>query len=98
MLDEQQQFWIDRLLPGLPPLTMPQLRQAALPIKDGGLGLTLPSDVVQPAYLGSPLDTADAVAALPRMRDTVAGMQACSTLLAHHVPANQVPAPLGATG
>jgi hypothetical protein len=83
---------LDRpLLPGLPPLTMAQLRKAALPIKDGGLGHTVPSDVVQPAYLGSRLDTVDAVAALPRMRDAVVAMQDCSTLLAHHVAANQVP-------
>jgi hypothetical protein len=65
MLDKQQLLWIYRLLPGLPPLAMAQLRQAVLPIKDGGIGHTIPSDVVQPAYLGSRLDTADAVAALP---------------------------------
>jgi hypothetical protein len=94
MLDKQQRFWIDRLLPGLPPLTMGQLRQAALPIKDGGLGHTVPSDVVQPAYLGSRLDTADVVSALPRMRDAVLAMQACSTLLAHHVAATKCPHPL----
>jgi hypothetical protein len=47
MLDKLQRLWIDRLLPGLLPLTMAQLRQAALPIKDGGLGHTVPSDVVQ---------------------------------------------------
>jgi hypothetical protein len=82
MLDKQQLFWIDRLLPRLPPLTMVQLRQAALPMKDGGLGHTVLSDVVQPAYLGSRLDTVDAVAAVPRMRDAVADMQDCSTLLA----------------
>jgi hypothetical protein len=46
MLDKQQRFWIDRMLPGLSRLTMEQLRQAALPIKDGGLGHTVPSDVV----------------------------------------------------
>jgi hypothetical protein len=47
MLDKRQRFWIDRLLPGLPPLTTARLRQAALPIKDGGLGHTVPSDVVE---------------------------------------------------
>jgi hypothetical protein len=78
--------------------TQAQLRQAALPIKDGGLGHTLPSDVVQPAYLGSRLDTAAAIAALLRMRDAVAAMQDCSTILAHHLAANQVPRLLGATG
>jgi hypothetical protein len=93
MLDKQQRFWIDRLLPGIPPLTMAQLRQAALPIKDGGLGHTVLSDVVQPAYLGSRLDIADAVAALPGMRDAVAAMQDCSTLLAHHVAATKRPHP-----
>jgi hypothetical protein len=98
MLDKQQLFWIDRLLPGLPPLTMVQLRQAALQMKDGGIGHTVLSDVIQPAYLGSRLDTADAVATVPRMRDAVADMQDCSTLLADQVAANQVPAPLGATG
>jgi hypothetical protein len=32
------------------------------------------------------------------MRDAVAAMLDCSTVLADHVAANQVPAPLGATG
>jgi hypothetical protein len=54
MLDKQQRFWIDRLLPGLPPPTMTQLHQAALPTKDGGLGHTIPSDVVQPVFLWVP--------------------------------------------
>jgi hypothetical protein len=98
MLDKQQRFWIYRLLPSLPPLTTAQLRQAALPIKNGGLGHTLPSDVVMHAYIVSRLDTADAVAAMPGMSDAVAPSQDCSELLAHHVAANQVPAPLGATG
>jgi hypothetical protein len=98
MLDKQQRFWIDRLLPGLPPLTTARLRQAALPIKDGGLGNTVPSDVVELAYIGSRLDTADAVAPLPRMRDAVAAMKYYFTLLTDHVAANQVSAPLGGTG
>jgi hypothetical protein len=88
MLDKQQRFWIDRLLSSLPPLTTAQLRQAALQIRDGGLGHTGPSDVVMPAYIGSRLDTADAVAAMPGMRDKVAASQECSDILAHHVAAN----------
>jgi hypothetical protein len=77
MLDKQQRFWIDRLLPGLRPLTMVQLRQAALPIKEGGLGDTVSFDVVQPASLGSRLDTANPVSALSRMCDAVTPMQNC---------------------
>jgi hypothetical protein len=69
MLDKKQRFWIDSLPPGQPPLPMAQLRQAALPIKDGGIGHIVQSHVVQPAYLGSRLDSADAVAALPQLRD-----------------------------
>jgi hypothetical protein len=98
MLDKQQRISIDCLLPSLPPLTTAHLRQAALPIKDGGLGHTVPSDVVMPAYTGSRLDTADAVAAMTGTRDAVAASQDCSDLLAHRVAANQVPAPRGATG
>jgi hypothetical protein len=41
--------------------------------------------------------TADAVAAMPGMRHVVAALQGCSDFLAHHVAANQIPAPLGAT-
>jgi hypothetical protein len=48
MLDKQKCFWVSRLQPGLRPLTMAQLRPAALAIKDGGLGNTLPSDAVLP--------------------------------------------------
>jgi hypothetical protein len=77
MLDKQQRFWIDLLLPGLRPLTMAQLRQAALPVKEGGLGDTISFNVVQPAFLGSRLDTANPVAALLRMCDAVAPMQNC---------------------
>jgi hypothetical protein len=58
----------------------------------------VPSDAVMPAWIESRLDTADTVAAMPRMRDAVAAWQDCSDLLAHHVVANQLPAPLGATG
>jgi hypothetical protein len=97
-MDKLRLFWIDRLLPSLPQLTMTQLRQAALPIKDSGLGHTVPSGVVMPAYIGSRLDTADAVAAMPGMHDAAAASQDCSDLLAHHVAANQVPAPPGGTG
>jgi hypothetical protein len=50
ILDKQQLFWIDRVLPSLPPLTTTWLHQAVLPIKDGGLAHTVPSDVVMPAY------------------------------------------------
>jgi hypothetical protein len=49
MLDKQQHFWIDRLLPSPPLLPTAKLRQAALPIKDVRLGHTVPSDVVMPA-------------------------------------------------
>jgi hypothetical protein len=59
---------------------------------------TVPSDVVMPAYFGSRLDTADAVAAMTGMYDAVAASQDCSDLLAHRFAANQVPAPRGATG
>jgi hypothetical protein len=58
MLDKQKCFWVGRLQPGLRPLTMAQLRQAALAIKDGGVGNTLPSEVVLPVYIWSRLDTA----------------------------------------
>jgi hypothetical protein len=43
-------------------------------------------------------DTAVAVASLLGMRDALAAIQDYCALLAHHVAANQVPAPLGATG
>jgi hypothetical protein len=79
MLGTLQHFCIGRLLPRVTPLTMAQLHQAALPIKDGGIGHTVPSDVVQPAYLWSRLDTADAVAALPQIHNAVAAMQDCAT-------------------
>jgi hypothetical protein len=85
MLGTLQRFWIERLLPRLTPLTMAQLRQAALPIKNGGIGHTVPSDVVQPTYLGSRLDTADAVAALPqtsqRHRKCTTRWRPCRTAL-----------------
>jgi hypothetical protein len=90
--------WINRLLPSLPPLMTAQLRQAAQPNENGGLGHTGPSDIFMPAYIGSRLNTADVVAAKPGMRDAVAALQDCYDLLAHHVAANQVPASLGATG
>jgi hypothetical protein len=97
-MDKQQRFWIGRLLPSLPQITTAQLRQAVLPIKDGGPGHTVPSGVVMHAGIGSRLVTADAVAALLGMHDAEAASQDCSDILAHHVAANQVPAPLGATG
>jgi hypothetical protein len=89
---------LDRPLATRPtPSHAAQLRQAALPIKGGGLGHTVPSDIVMPAYIGSRLDTADAVAAMPGMRDAVAASHQCSDVLVHQVAANQVPTPLGAT-
>jgi hypothetical protein len=88
MLDKQQRFWIDHLLPSLPPLTTAQLRQEALPITDGGLWYTVPSDVVMPASIWSRYDTADAVAAMPGMYDAVEASQDFSDLLAHRVGAD----------
>jgi hypothetical protein len=41
-----------------------------------------------PAYIWPRLDTAEAVAAMPGMRDAVAVSQDCYDLLAHHVAAN----------
>jgi hypothetical protein len=70
---------------------MALLRQATLPVEGGGLGNTVPSDVVLPADSGSGLDSADAIVALPGMRDAVATVQDCSALLYHQVAVHQVP-------
>jgi hypothetical protein len=75
------------------PLTKLQPRQAALPIQDGRRGYIVPLDHALPAYLGSRLGPADAVAALPGMRDAVGAMKDCSTALPHPVAVNQIPHP-----
>ena len=63
--DAQQKMWINRLLPTAADLEDDPLQQASLDRRDGGLG-HLPAEAVTiPAYVGSKIDTAHAVAMLP---------------------------------
>ena len=69
--DAQQERWLNSLLPGVPQLDADALAQTSLDVCDGGLGL-LPACVVSvPAYVGSRIDTARAVAQLPSQRTHV---------------------------
>ena len=66
--DAQQEYWLNALLPGIPQLDDGALQQSSLDTCDGGLGL-LPARVVAiPAFIGSKIDTAHAVAQLPSQR------------------------------
>ena len=69
--DAQMERWLNALLPGVPQLDADALTQSSLDCCDGGLGL-LPARVVAvPAFVGSRLDTARAVAQLPLQRTHV---------------------------
>lgn len=94
-LDTQQYNWLGGLLPVLPQLMPCHLRQVRHPIKTGGLGLTLPSDVVVSALLGSRPDCAEFVASMPGLKSAEISLGGCEALLQQYVTLDDVPLPHG---
>ena len=69
--DSQMEHWLNALLPGVPQLNSDAITQSSLDLCDGGLGLVPARVVAVPAFVGSRIDTAHAVAQLPSQRTHV---------------------------
>lgn len=66
-------------------------RQSTSPSRAGGLRLTIPSDVVLPAFLGSRFDSADFVVSISDRMSAEAALVNCVALLTEHFTNNGVP-------